>query len=781
MPTVECGGCGAKYRVSDAQAGKRLKCPKCGAAVDVPQAADSGEFEPSMLDLALLKELPKPKAPEGPKLSGEEAAFANLVSSVESGEAVRTAAPVAAAPAARLTRKQRKAVKAAARERAGSHADMGPSVRADVQERHAKSDWVGLLFSAALIGWIIMATVLLAIDYDNYADGIEAANAKYGKGNYEAREFNFGRKLLVFSAIPVLFCMTVVPAIALGTWINNKIFNIRMHGSVFGTAIAECAIPVVCAAVGMGIGALVGSGDGGVKASAMMGLGIGIGIGGIIVIPAYWIICGYRFLEGLCGQAITRATGGVGGVAFGLALAMIFAMMAAADHAAEKEQIRKAELAKIAQQRQEREAREAQRRARIEQLNASARPSNASTGSQSTAPPRPAEPAGPTLTPFEQMLADLGSDSPTRRYAALLQAKAAKPMDEDLPRVEAALLGVLGSPKSTREHIAALEAAIHWNLIDTDAKLLDALRSDDILLWTFAGKELAARKNRDALDILLGKLQHSDAAAEMLRSYGDAATSHALIAFEIAQSDAERARLLGLVEPALTRKTFEPMKPYATAEFTPLAQRVRAIWHRLDPQTFEPLETALADLATNDPARQELGIESLGKVKPDPSFSLRVSAALIDYVKARPAGLSVDSPVPELFGKWHDRQTVEELKTWLDDEADPEGQRRSAMLLLSTWREPGTLRMVQAWLLRDPDTAVEALRRYGEEAEAPMLRLINDENETIAVSAIRVLEAVGTERALPRLRSAMNSRRLRVAAAAESAYTTIDTRVLNQR
>lgn len=778
MPMIECGACSAKYRVADDMAGKSFTCKKCGALVEVPAAEVADGVEPSMLDLALQKEAPKPKAPEGPKLTGDEAAFANLVSSVESGEAVRAAAPVAASPAAKLTRKQRKAVKAAARERAAQHADLGPSARDGEQERHSMSDWVGMMFLMALIGWVVISIVMMAVAYDAHTDAIERADAKYGAGNYVARDFPLGRMLLVQTAIPILFCLTVVPAIALGTWINNKIFNIRMYGSVYGTALLECSIPVVAAAVGMGIGALVGSGDGGIEASAMAGMVIGLVIGGLITIPAYWFICGYRFLEGLCGQAITRATGGVGGFALGLSLAMIFGLMAAADLAAEKERERKAENARIAQERQEREARDAERKARIAALN------NPTPTPQGNNPPptqgNTAQPAGPVLTPFEKMIEDLNSDSPTRRYAALEQAKATKVMESDLPKVEAALLRILGGPKSTREHIAALEAALHWGLIDAEPKLLAALRSDDRLLWTFAGQKLAELKNDEALDILLEKLKHSSSAADILRAYGDVAITRGLTALKLAENDLERYRLLLLVEPALTKAQFEAIKPYATSSETQLAQKVREIWQRLDPDTYQPVDMALEDIAAVSPQRQQLGFATLDQVEPNDQHRRRVNAALLNYAKGRAFGIDAEGPLPELFGKWHDRQTVEELKTWLDEETDPHGQRRTAMLLLSTWQEPGTLRLVQAWLLQDSHNAVPALQRYGQEAEGPMLRLLNKDNEDIAVSAIKVLEVVGGERSLPRLRTAKQSSRPDIAAAAESAYIEVEARVLAQ-
>lgn len=46
MPVAcQCSSCGAKYQVGDQYAGRKIKCPKCSAAIAVPAAESEGEFQ----------------------------------------------------------------------------------------------------------------------------------------------------------------------------------------------------------------------------------------------------------------------------------------------------------------------------------------------------------------------------------------------------------------------------------------------------------------------------------------------------------------------------------------------------------------------------------------------------------------------------------------------------------------------------------------------------------------------------------------------------------------
>jgi len=40
---VQCGGCGKAYSLQDAMAGRRVKCPACGATIEVPAAGLPGD------------------------------------------------------------------------------------------------------------------------------------------------------------------------------------------------------------------------------------------------------------------------------------------------------------------------------------------------------------------------------------------------------------------------------------------------------------------------------------------------------------------------------------------------------------------------------------------------------------------------------------------------------------------------------------------------------------------------------------------------------------------
>ena len=41
---VQCGGCGKAYSLQDAMAGRRVKCPACGATIEVPAAGSPADI-----------------------------------------------------------------------------------------------------------------------------------------------------------------------------------------------------------------------------------------------------------------------------------------------------------------------------------------------------------------------------------------------------------------------------------------------------------------------------------------------------------------------------------------------------------------------------------------------------------------------------------------------------------------------------------------------------------------------------------------------------------------
>ena len=59
MPIVFNCACGKTLRVPDANAGRRAKCPVCGAVVDIPAPDPEPVFE-------IVEEAPKPAAPAKP-------------------------------------------------------------------------------------------------------------------------------------------------------------------------------------------------------------------------------------------------------------------------------------------------------------------------------------------------------------------------------------------------------------------------------------------------------------------------------------------------------------------------------------------------------------------------------------------------------------------------------------------------------------------------------------------------------------------------------------------
>ena len=46
-----CPGCGQRFRAADAAAGKLAKCPKCGAAIRLPEQTAAAPLDPARLGL----------------------------------------------------------------------------------------------------------------------------------------------------------------------------------------------------------------------------------------------------------------------------------------------------------------------------------------------------------------------------------------------------------------------------------------------------------------------------------------------------------------------------------------------------------------------------------------------------------------------------------------------------------------------------------------------------------------------------------------------------------
>jgi len=72
---VECDGCGAVMNVQDSMAGRRGKCPKCGATIAVPAAGGQpagGTPEPAAPQQAAFAPAPATAAPQPPPSAAAE-------------------------------------------------------------------------------------------------------------------------------------------------------------------------------------------------------------------------------------------------------------------------------------------------------------------------------------------------------------------------------------------------------------------------------------------------------------------------------------------------------------------------------------------------------------------------------------------------------------------------------------------------------------------------------------------------------------------------------------
>lgn len=75
--SVVCSGCQSQYTVPDNLAGKRAKCKKCGAAIQVPAPVSSGEGLFDDLDTPALTPLPNPKPQPKPKAAAAANPYAD--------------------------------------------------------------------------------------------------------------------------------------------------------------------------------------------------------------------------------------------------------------------------------------------------------------------------------------------------------------------------------------------------------------------------------------------------------------------------------------------------------------------------------------------------------------------------------------------------------------------------------------------------------------------------------------------------------------------------------
>jgi predicted Zn finger-like uncharacterized protein len=83
---VECGECGASYKVKDDKAGTRIKCPKCSAVIKVPSGDDDDEFvEPTP---SKRKTAPKGSSRKGAKKGGAKSGGGSNQTALIAGAAV---------------------------------------------------------------------------------------------------------------------------------------------------------------------------------------------------------------------------------------------------------------------------------------------------------------------------------------------------------------------------------------------------------------------------------------------------------------------------------------------------------------------------------------------------------------------------------------------------------------------------------------------------------------------------------------------------------------------
>ncbi len=755
MLEVACKGCGSRYRAPEHTAGKALRCKKCGQAVTVPAVAaaavvDTGlEIDPSMLELALQKESPKARAakPAAPKLDAEEAKFAALLSAVDHGVETQ---PVALPPAPKRSRAERKAAKQRMKEvRAAQKSGTatasalpgegftGPMIPDRSDERYGHDELSKLLAILSLILFICMVIYAIAqVIKQAKADGEQVTLDPLG--------------LLLAFAILAAFVVgwlgIMVPLSTIGVLLTGKMMRFRVMSSVYLNTLGWMSIPTVCGGIGMIIG-----GD--------KGFSLGVLIGMLLIPPAVGYLNGLRIAETIVACVMTW----VGWILITIAAGIVLAILGIGWGLMNAEP---------------------------SQPNPSAyhlppshamqvHPPDPHTGVSIITPPNvtvrrsPVQKADP-LSPFEQLLKDASAGYGSARSAALTTLAHREPNDAERPAVSRALNRALSGSLLTRDQATALQAAIHWDIDTLDTHLIKALSTYDKSVWMTAAKALAAEQNPAALPTLLDKLRNEPEVAALIRSYGTAAEPAVREALAGASYDSARVPLVELLAEVGTAESVAAIKPFAESSSAELAQAARAAWRTLAPKTYDPVALALSDLASGSTSRKTLGLATLADAKPNDAQRRQVCAAVLGYAEGYRSD-GDNETLAQVLLAWKDPTAVRQLKDWLGEDASTY-QRRAAIDVLSRGQEPGTLPLIQRWVLKETDLTVAALIRYGEEAEAPMVGLLDHRNEAIAAAACRVLAEVGTKRCLSRLRSVAEGGRQMAAAEADAAIGAIQSR-----
>ncbi len=403
---------------------------------------------------------------------------------------------------------------------------------------------------------------------------------------------------------------------------------------------------------------------------------------------------------------------------------------------------------------------------------------SAETDSDTSA--NPPVPAGPGL--IEKALADLSEFDPETRQAALGRLAEVESTETSRSAVHAALAELLVSRPVAETHAAALRVAAHWQHPALPTYVQLGMESYQPEVWLAAGEIAAEQDMVQLLPALIEKGGDAPEAVELIKAFGPSAEPVILAALNRPRSTTPRIALVdvllemesGAALPLIVKMSFD--------EDWSVAEPARVRWKKIDADAYPAIDLAVGDLTYSDPERNAAGLKTLNETPIVRSETEDVGEGLTEYVSRN---FILDEQELETtikaYVRWNDRSSIATLRNWISDEHASDAKRKVALEVLSRLQVPGTLPMVQRWLILDQDAAVRAILRYDpKRAESSMLRLLGHSNKDIVIGATRVLEQVGTARVLPSLKSISRNGSIEEVAASLAAIAAIEQREAEQ-
>jgi HEAT repeat protein len=336
------------------------------------------------------------------------------------------------------------------------------------------------------------------------------------------------------------------------------------------------------------------------------------------------------------------------------------------------------------------------------------------------------------------------------------------------------------SSDTPQVRMAALRALLVWSPEAGDVQLAKALSETghdrDATLRKFVLEQILARKPQAAIAPLVDGLGRHEDVEPVLVAYGDAVIEPVTQRVGFFQENTQQAALRVLAaiksEPALAA-----IRDLALTGSPQTMADARAVWKTIDPEHYDPVELALADLKSMRRESRVQGLKILANTPLNRSRQMAVNDAfheLIDHIDEEEA-----ADLGAAMKVWATLATVNNIiNEHLLKEYGSSWTRGRVMIVLSEMKEPRAVEPISMWLIKDTKNARAALIRMGPMVEPRMLELLLHRNEEAATAAAQVLGEVGGKRALPLLRQAThNSTRPIAAEAAAIAVELIEERL----